>query len=101
MRGVSSHAMLTSTPTPSPSTGPIIEVPSTPKSADFSTNEELEEKKANLKAAQVNLTIKFKDKLRDNILYLIDRIEWPMFYEELSKVVNILSELRSNQTTLR
>ena len=47
------------------------------------------------------MTIKFEDKLRDTILYLINRIEWPTFYEEISKVVSILSELRKNQTDIR
>ena len=76
-------------------------MPSTPSSPKFYTNEELEEKKAELKVAQINLTIKFEDKIRDTILYLIDKIEWPTFHGELSKVVSILSELRNNQTIVR
>ena len=61
VRDVSSHAMISSAPAPSPSIGPIIEVPRTPKSPKFYTNEELEEEKSSFRATQVDVAIKFED----------------------------------------
>ena len=52
VRGSSSQAMITSSLAPTtPSTRPIIEVPNTPRSPKFYTNEELEEEKAKLRDA--------------------------------------------------
>ena len=48
-RDVCSHAMIPLSLTTSPSTGPIIEVSSIPRSPKFYTNEELEDEKAKLK----------------------------------------------------
>ena len=65
VRGSSSREMITSSNSPTPSTGPITMVPTTTRCPKFYTNEELEEEKAKLRVAQVDIAIKFQDKLRD------------------------------------
>ena len=54
-----------------------------------------------MRVAQVDVAIKFEDKLTNTIFFLIDIIEWPTFYEELSKIVNILNELRNSEVVIR
>ena len=46
---------------------PIVETPDTPRSPKFYTNEELEQEKSIVRATQVDVAIKFEDKLRDTI----------------------------------
>ena len=45
--------------------------------------------------------MKFENKLRDTIMYLIDRIDWPNFYTKLSKFASILNNLREDEATVR
>ena len=87
------RAPITSSRAPAPLSGPIIEIPGTPRSPEYYTNEELEEEKNKLKVAQIDVVMKFENKLRDTIMYLIDRVEWLTFYMELSKFAGILNKL--------
>lgn len=47
------------------------------------------------------LGIKREDRIRDTILYLVDRVAWPSFYLELSKSIEIWNELMNNEENLR
>ena len=67
--------LIVSSPTPTPLNGPIIEILGTPRSPKYYINEELEEEKNKLRAAQVDVAMKFENKLRDTIMYLIDRVD--------------------------
>ena len=42
-----------------------------------------------------------KAKLRNTIMYLVDRVGWPAFYEKLSKVMDIWNELKNNEDILK
>ena len=52
------------------------------------------------RVTQVGVAINFENKLRDTLMYLIDRVEWPTFYIELSKFVDLLQNLRNNEVTI-
>ena len=100
-RGQPSWVRITSSPTQTPFGGPIIEVPNTIRSTKFYTNEEFEEEEDKSRAAQVDVAIKFEEKIKDTILFLINRIERPIFYKDLVKIINILNELRNSESTIR
>ena len=38
--------------------------------------------------------------MRDTVIYLVDRVEWPTFYLELSKFANVFKKLRDNEMTV-
>ena len=50
-----------------------------------------------LKATQINVALNFENKLRDTIMYLIDKVEWPTFYIEVSKFADIFKKGIMNQ----
>ena len=52
------------------------------------------------KATQIKVAINFENKLRDIVMYLIDKVEWPNFYLELSKFANILKKLKDDEPTI-
>ena len=68
-------AQIVASPTHPPSTQPIVEIPGTPRTLEYYTHEELKEEMNKLKAAQVGVAMNFENKLRDTIMYLIDRFE--------------------------
>ena len=43
----------------------------------------------------------FENKLRDTIMYMIDKVEWPTFYIELSKFSDLLEKIKNNEATVR
>ena len=88
-------------PTHTPPTGTIVEIPVTPRSLEYYTHEELKEEMNKLRASQIGVAINFEGKLRDTIVYLIDRVEWKTYYIELSKLSDILKRLKENETTIR
>ena len=53
------------------------------------------------KAAQIRVAINFENKLRDTVMYLIDRVDWLTFYTEISKFADILKKLRDDESTIR
>ena len=54
-----------------------------------------------LKAVQIKVAINFENKLRDIVMYLVDRVEWPTFYLELSKFADVLKKLRDDELVVR
>ena len=60
---------------------PLIEIPDTPQRLEYYTSEEFEEEKSKLWALHVELNVQYEDKLRKALTYLVEKIEWPMFYE--------------------
>ena len=94
-------AQITTSPTHPPPTRPIIEIPGTPRTPEYYTHEELKEEMNKLKASQVGVVVNFENNLRDTIMYLIDRVEWPTFYTELSKFVDLLENFKNNEALVR
>ena len=68
---------------------PPIEILDTPQRPQYYTTEDFEEEKRKLQALHVELDIQYEDKLRKAIMYLVDKIGWPTFYEQLEKLINI------------
>ena len=50
------------------------------------TKEELDEEKAKIWSLHVELGMKHEDKIKDTILDLVERVGWPSFYLEFSKL---------------
>ena len=94
-------AQIAPSPTHTPSTEPIIEIPRTPRSPEYYTQDDLKEEMNRLKAAQIGAEMSFGNKLRDTINYLLDRVDWPSFYIEVNKFANILKGLRDNEPKVR
>ena len=47
------------------------------------------------------MDILYEDKIRNKIMYLVDKIGWPTFYEKLLKLMNIWNELKNNEASLK
>ena len=45
----------------------------------------------------VELQDQYEDKLRQGIMYMIDRIEWPAFFDLLERLIIIRDELKGNE----
>ena len=45
--------------------------------------------------------MQYEDKLRKALTYLGDKIEWPLFYDQLARVVNMWNELKEGDEDLR
>ena len=54
-----------------------------------------------LKATQIRAEINFENKRRDTITYLLNRVDWPTFYTEITKLADILKGLRDNEPIVR
>ena len=80
---------------------PIVEILGTPRTPKYYTHDELKEEMNKLKAVQVRVAINFENKLKDTVMYLIDRVEWPTFYIEISKFANILKKLKDKESAVR
>ena len=65
------------------------------------TTKELEEEKTKLWSMHVELGVQYENKIRDTIMYLVDRVGWPTFYLQLSKLIDVQNELTNNEATLR
>ena len=48
----------------------------TPQRPQYYTTEDFEEEKRKLWALHVELNMKYEDKLRKALIYLVDKIEW-------------------------
>ena len=94
-------AQIVAFPTHPPSTKPIIEILGTPRTLEYYTHDELKEEMNKLKATQIKVAINFENKLRDIVMYLIDRVDWPTFYIDISKFSDILKKLRDNELAIR
>jgi hypothetical protein len=62
---------------------PLIEIPETPQRPQYYTTKDFEEDKRKMWALHVELDIQYEDRLRKEIMYLVDKIGWPKFYEKL------------------
>ena len=80
---------------------PIVEIPDTLERPQFFSVDDFEEEKNKLYAMHIELVNRHEEKLRQGIMYLIDRIEWPTFYDQLSEISAIRDELRHNEATFR
>ena len=80
---------------------PLIEILDIPQRPQFYTAKEFEEEKRKLWALHVELNVQYEDKIKNTIKYLIDKIAWPTFYEQLSKLMDIWKELKNNEVTLK
>ena len=49
----------------------------------------------------MELEVKYEDKLRKPLTYLGDKIEWPLFYDQLAKVISIWEELKAHEEILK
>ena len=54
---------------------PIVELPDTPQRPEFYTTKEFEEEKNKLWEMHVELNNQYEEKLRQTILYLVDKID--------------------------
>ena len=45
--------------------------------------------------------MQYEDKLRKALMYLADKIEWPLFFDQLVKVIDIWEELKTHDDTLK
>ena len=54
---------------------PLIEIPDTPQRPEYYTAEEFEEEKSKLWALHVEINVQYEDKLRKDLMYLVDKIE--------------------------
>lgn len=45
--------------------------------------------------------MQYEDKLRNALMYLVDKIEWPLFYDQLVKVINIWEGIRESDEILK
>ena len=68
---------------------PIVELPNTSQRLEFYTAKEFEEEKNKLWGLHVELNDWYEDKIRKTILYLVDKIEWLTFYEQLVKIMDM------------
>ena len=80
---------------------PLIEIPDTPKRLEDYTVEDFEEEKNKLWALHVELEVKYEDKLRKSLTCLGDKIEWPLFYDQLARVINIYNEMKVREESLK
>ena len=47
------------------------------------------------------MNVQYEDKLRKALMYLVDKIEWPVFYEKLARLVSIWEEMKAHEETLK
>ena len=80
---------------------PLIEMLDTPQRPQCYTTEDFEEEMSKHWALHVELNIQYEDKLRKALMYLTEKIEWPLFYDQLARVVNIWEEMKENEEALK
>ena len=80
---------------------PLIEIPDTPQRPKYYIAEDFEEEMSKLSTLHIELNVQYEDKLRKALMYLAEKIEWPLFYDQLARVVNIWEELKTNEEVLK
>ena len=80
---------------------PIIEIPDTPERPQFYTVAEFEEERNKLYASDVELNTQYDDKLKKALMYLADKIEWPLFFDQLARVISIWEQLKTHDEILK
>ena len=58
---------------------PIVEIQDTPERSQFYTAEDFGEAKTKLYEMHVELKNQYEEKLRQGVMYLMDRVEWLTF----------------------
>lgn len=79
----------------------IVELPDHPQRPELYTIEEFEEEKTKIWELQVELNNQYEEKIKKTILYLVDKIDWPAFYDQLVGVLDMWNEIKSNEDTLK
>ena len=80
---------------------PIIKIPDTPERPQFYTVEDFEEENNKLYALHVELNNQYEEKLRQSVMYLVEKIEWPSFFDLLVGVAAIRDELKRNEAIFK
>ena len=80
---------------------PLVDIPDIPQRLEYYTTDDFEEEKNKLWRLHVELNILYEEKLRKALMYLADKIEWPLFYDQLARVVNIWDEVKANDEVLK
>lgn len=80
---------------------PLIQIPDTPQRIEYYIVEDFEEEKNKLWALHVELNAKYEDKLRKALTYFGDKIEWPLVYDQLAKVISIQNEVKASDEALK
>ena len=80
---------------------PLVEIPDTPQRPEYYTAEDFEEEKRKLWALHVELNMQYEDKLKKALMYLMDKIEQPLFFDQLARVISIWEELKTHDETLK
>ena len=80
---------------------PLIEILETPQRPQYCIAEDFEEEKRKQWALHVELNVQYEDKLRKALMYLVEKIEWLVFYEYLVRVVSIWEEMKSHEEILK
>ena len=52
-------------------------------------------------ALHVELNTQYEDKLKKALMYLADKIEWPLFFDQLARVISIWEKLKTHDETLK
>lgn len=79
----------------------IVELPDTPQRLEFYTVEDFEQEKTKLWELQVERNNQYEEKLQKKILCLVDKIDWPTFYDQLVGILDMWNEIKSNEDTLK
>ena len=80
---------------------PIIDIPNTPERPHFYTAKNFEEEKNKLYALHVELNNQYEEKLRQGIMYMVDRIESPSFFDWLVGIGVIRDELNRKEAIFK
>ena len=80
---------------------PLVEILDTPQRPKYYTAEDFEEEKSKLWALHVKLNTQYEDRLRMTLMHLVDKIKWPLFFDQLIKVISIWEELKAHDETLK
>ena len=88
-------------PVESSKSTPIIEIPDTPERPQFYTIADFEEERNKMYALHMDLNTQYEDKLKKALVYLVDKIEWPLFFDQLARVINIWEQLKTHDETLK
>ena len=51
--------------------------------------------------SHVDLNDLYEYKIKKIILYLVDKIEWPKFYEQLVKIMDMWNEIKGGKDSLK
>ena len=79
---------------------PIIDIPDTPDRPQF-YSADFEEEKNKLYSLHVEPNNQYEEKLRQGIMYMVDRVEWSSFYDFLVGIVAARDELKRKEVAFK